>query len=236
MSTKVKRQLLIAGGIVLLIVAVIVGPQVLARVGKKTTPPALATAAYQSFPVLATASGIVLPQHLINVSFPIAGQIASIGVTVGMPVAAGQQLAKLDDTTQLAELQAAQAAVSAADEAVSAANAGGNPAAVAAAASQLASAQADLARANADESRTALNAPQAGTVLQVNAQVGQSVAAGTTGVPSVAGSSTQVIDPNLVTNPGANRPVFAIGDPSSFQVSAQFRQSAATQLKTGQPG
>lgn len=237
MNSRVQRQIAIAGGLVLLVAALILGPVLYSHfAGKKATPPQLGTVEPASFPVIDTASGIVLNQNLINVSFSVAGTLAEVDVTPGAVVQKGQQLGKLDDTTQLAEVAAAQAAVSAGDQAVSAANATGNSAAIASAQSQLASAQAELTRAQQDEARTILLAPQSGTVLEVNVQVGQSVSAGSTGINSVPGSSGSITDPNSITNPGGNRAAFLIGDPTSFEVVAPFSQSAATQLKAGQVG
>lgn len=236
MNSRVKRQMAIAGGLVLLVAALVIGPLLYSHfTSKKNTAPGLATVEYQSFPVVATASGIVLNQNLINVSWPMAGQVAAVSVAAGNAVQQGQQLGKLDDTTQLAEVAAGQAAVSAADQAVATAESTGNAAAIAAAQSQLASANANLVRANADEARTVLTAPQSGTVLEVNVQVGQTVAAGTTGVPTVPGSSTSIIDPNQVTNPGGSKAAFVIGDPKNFEVVAQFSQSDATRLQAAQP-
>lgn len=237
MNSRVKRQMAIAGGVVLLVAALVIAPLLYSHfTSKKSNTPGLATVEYQSFPVTATASGVVLNQNIINVSFRIAGQVAEVDASAGKAVQQGQQLGKLDDSTQLAEVAAAQAAVSAADQAVATADATGNSAAIAAAQSQLASANANLTRANADEADTVLTAPQSGTVLEANVQVGQTVSAGSTGVPTVPGSNGGIVDPNQITNPGGNKPAFVIGDPTNFEVVAPFSQSDATRLQAGQSG
>ncbi len=68
--------------------------------------------------MLATASGVLQPGNLENVNFTISGQVAVINVNVNAKVAAGQQLAKLNDSSQQAEVNAANSAVSAAQAAI----------------------------------------------------------------------------------------------------------------------
>jgi membrane fusion protein, macrolide-specific efflux system len=232
-SGKVIRRTSIVVGALVVLAIVAFGPLVVSQLSKKTTGPALATASARSFPVTATASGTLLPQSLVIVNFPLAGQVSQVGVRVGVQVSTGQLLAKLNDAAQLAQLQAARARLSSAYAALAAAQAGGNPSAIASAQGQVATAKALVQQASIADSMTALYAPQSGTVLEVNAQVGDTVNAGITGTPGVAGSSGTIIDPSALTS---NRAFIAIGNGSSFQVSAAFSQSDAPQLQTGQTG
>ena len=178
------RRLVIAAGVVVVLLAVAFGPQVIAHLTKKTIPPGLATAADASFNVLANATGVLQPGQLENVNFPISGQVQSVVVQVGNKVTARQLLATLNDSTQQAELNAANFAVSAAEAAIAQARATGSPAQVSQAEAQLAQAQVELIRAKDDDAATRLYAPESGTVIQVNGVPGDSVSAGTRASPT----------------------------------------------------
>jgi membrane fusion protein, macrolide-specific efflux system len=232
-SGKVIRRASIVLGALVVLAIVAFGPLVVSQLSKSTPGPALATASTHSFPVTATASGTLLPQSLVTVNFPIGGKLSEVAVSVGAQVTTGQLLAKLNDASQLAQLQAARARLASAYAVLAAAQASGNPGAIASAQGQVATAQGDVQQASIADSMTALYAPQPGTVLEVNDQVGDTVNAGTTGTPGVAGSSGTIIDPSALTT---NRAFMVIGNGSSFQVSAAFSQSDAPLLKTGQTG
>lgn len=228
-GTILRRGLIVLGALVVLVM-VAFGPQVVTQLSKKTVSPALATASVSRFPVTATATGTLLPQSLVTINFSIAGQVSEISVQAGAQVIKGQLLAKLNDATQQASLHAAQAVLGAANAALSAAT---TPSAVAAAQTQIANANAQVQRAQLADAQTVLTAPQAGTVLEINAQVGDTVSAGTTGTPAVNGSGTTIVAPNALTS---GKLFMAIGSGSSFQVSAAFSQSDATGLQAGQTG
>jgi macrolide-specific efflux system membrane fusion protein len=225
------RIILVVAGIVVVLALVAFGPQIVSHFTKKKVSPALATVAHRSFPVVATASGTVLPQSEMNVNFAETGTVKEIDVQVGASVRTGQVLARLDDSTQAAELQAAQAAVSSANADLQAAEAAAqsSPAprtiSVTAAQLEVANAQAELQRAQADEAKTILRAPEDGTVLAINNQIGENVSAGGT---------------ESVTAPGANgntrQPFLLLGNSAAFEVSAAFSQSDATHLSEGQTG
>lgn len=124
MTTDIRRRWLIGGGAVVLLAAVAAGPTVVAQFTKGPASPALATVARRSFPVVATASGSVVPASQIALNFQVAGQVTEVDVAVGDHVTAGQVLARLDDASQQANVQAAESAVSAAQQAV---NGAGGP-------------------------------------------------------------------------------------------------------------
>src|ERR1039457_4539292 len=113
--TRLRRLLLTAAAILgAWLVFVTMAPSVLAPFSRVQAGPALATAELRSFPVLATASGVLQPGQLENVNFTIAGQVQTITARVGAKVTAGETLARLNDRSQQAELKAANDAVIAA--------------------------------------------------------------------------------------------------------------------------
>ena len=61
------RRLLIAGGVIVVLAIVAFGPALLKNLTKAKVSPALATAEDRSFPVLATASGVLQPGNLENI-------------------------------------------------------------------------------------------------------------------------------------------------------------------------
>jgi macrolide-specific efflux system membrane fusion protein len=218
------RRLFIAAGVVVVLLAVAFGPTVIAHFTKKQVPPALATAADQSFPVLATASGVLQPGQLENVNFPIAGQVQSVTVQVGSKVTVRQPLATLNDSTQQAELNAANFAVSAAQAAIAQAQASGSSAQVSQAEAQLAQAQVELIRAKNDDAATRLYAPESGTVLQVNGVPGDSVSAGNSGFTNPATNGGSAIANGFIV----------IGNNSNFEFWAPFSQSEDVLLAPNQ--
>jgi macrolide-specific efflux system membrane fusion protein len=224
-----RRGSIVLGALVVLAI-VAFGPALINQLSKKTASPALATASVSAFPVTATATGTLLPQSLQTLNFPIGGQVSEIDVQPGAHVTKGQLLAKLNDASQQASLQSAQASLSAAEAALRAAT---TPGAVASAQAQVANANGQVQRAQLEDAKTVLTAPQAGTVLEINAQVGNTVTAGSTGTPVVNGSGTTIVAPDALTS---GKVFMAIGNGSSFQVSAAFSQSDATGLQAAQTG
>jgi membrane fusion protein, macrolide-specific efflux system len=232
--SKPLRITLIFAGVVALLALVAFGPQIVSRLTKKSVGPALATVSHRSFPVVATATGTVQPQEQVNVNFAQAGTIKEIDVQVGQSVHSGQVLARLDDSSQSAEVQAAQVAVSSAEADLAAAQAAAaasptpRPGSISVPNAQLEVAQAklQLQRAQADEDRTILKASQDGTVLQVNNQVGDNVSAGGTqsaGVQNNGGTSSR-------------QPFMVLGSGTDFEVFAAFSQNDATKLQPQQTG
>jgi macrolide-specific efflux system membrane fusion protein len=220
------RRLLIVGGAILVLAIVVVGPMVLAHVTRPPQRPALATVERRSFSATASASGSLQNANLVNVNFSIAGQVLAVYVKPNQTVARGQALAKLNDSNQLAELAAANASVNAAQQALAQARATGTPAQVAAAYAQVLNAQATVIRAQHDWVATTLTAPEAGTVLGVNGQVGDGVVAGSTG-PLVPGAGN-------VGSAGGG--FIVIGSGSSFVLWAPFSQTDDVHLLLGQTG
>jgi membrane fusion protein, macrolide-specific efflux system len=217
------RRLLIGAGVVLAVVIVVLGPVLLSHLTKARPEPQLATAVRRSFPVVASASGALQPAQLVYLNFSTQGQVSAIYVEVGQQVSKGQLLAKLNDVGQQATLLLANAAVSAARHQLAVAQASGSSALIASAQYQLASANVLLVHARQDEAATALTAPEAGTVLEVNGAVGYGVAASGSGL-SVPGATI------------ASGGFIAIGDGVNFVAWAAFSESDVSRLRVGQTG
>jgi macrolide-specific efflux system membrane fusion protein len=219
------RRLLIAGGVVVVLLIVAFGPSVVNHFTKPPKDPLLATAEDRSFPVLATATGVLQPGGLENVNFIIAGTVSSINVHVGDKVTVNEVIAKLNDSLQQQELNFANYSVNAARAAVAQAQASGSAAQVSQALAQLANAQVGFVRATADEANTRMTAPEAGTVLEVNGVVGNTVGAGNSGATNPTTNGGSAIANGFIV----------IGDPSKFVFWAPFSQSEDVQLQYGQP-
>jgi macrolide-specific efflux system membrane fusion protein len=218
-SQTLLRRLLIGGGVIVVLAIVAFGPMIVGRLAKSTPRPPLATAEPQSFSVVASASGTLLPAALANVSFSTAGQVSAIYVHVGGTVSKGQPLAQLNHTSQDAKLAAAEAAIAAAEQQLAAAQASGSSTQIASARSQVASANVSLVSAQQEEAATRLTAPESGTVLAVNGAIGDGVNAGSSGAPQPGNTSEGFI---------------VIGSATSFVASAAFTQTEDVELAVGQ--
>ncbi len=214
------RKLLIAAGAIVVLLIIAFGPSVIAHFSKQQKTPALATVARRSFPVLDSASGVLQPGNLENVNFTIAGQVQTITAQVGAKVTAGQVIATLNDSSQQAEVNAANLAVSAANAAIAQAQATGSSAQVAQAEAQRANALVSLIQANQHEFETVLRSPETGTVLEVNGVVGDTVSAGNSGITNPATNGGSAIANGFIV----------IGNSSSFVFWAAFSQSEDVQI------
>ena len=220
------RRLLMVGGVVLVLAIVIIGPMVLGHFTRPKAAPALATVERRSFSAVASASGSLQNANLVNVNFSTAGTVLNIYVQPNATVTRGEALAKLNDSTQQADLNAASASFNAAQQALAQARAGGSSAQIASAYALVLSTQAQLITAQHHEAATLLTAPEAGTVLSVNGQVGSGVIAGSTG-PLLPGGG------NVGT---AGNGFMVIGSGSSFVIWAPFSQTDDVRLQAAQLG
>jgi membrane fusion protein, macrolide-specific efflux system len=202
---------------------VIFGPILLGRITKDPKAPALSTVAFRTFPVTAAANGSLENAGLANENFGASGQVSAIYVSIGSKVSVGQLLAKLNDSQQLAKLNAAQAAYNSALAQLAQAEAGGSSAQILSAKTAVADALVQLVTAKQAETATSLTASEAGSVLAVNGAVGNTVSAGGQGT----------------TGPTVGAPVangfVVIGNPSIFVMWAAFSQTEEVQLAVGQP-
>jgi membrane fusion protein, macrolide-specific efflux system len=218
------RRLLIAGGVLVVLVLVVVGPILLKNLTKPTKDPALQTVEPRTFPVIASASGFLSNAQLGNAYWSTSGQVSAIYVSVGSKVSIGEPLAKLNDSTQLAKLNAAQAAYNSARAQLALAEASGSSAQILSAETAVANANVQLVSARQEEAATLLIAPKAGSVLAINGAVGDPVNSGGQGTTS----------PTLGA-PAANG-FIVIGNSSSFVLEALFSQTEEVHLAVGEPG
>jgi membrane fusion protein, macrolide-specific efflux system len=216
------RRLLIVGGVIVVLGLVVLGPVLLNHLTKPQKDPALATVAPRSFPVIASATGTLQNAQLVNANFSIAGQVSAVYVSGGSKVSKGQVLAKLNDTNELARLNAAQVAYSAAKALLAQAEAGGTSAQILGAQIQVANANVQLVTAQQQEIATSLVAQESGTVLLVNGMVGDGVTAGSQGTT------------NPTSGGQAATGFVVIGNSSSFVLWAPFSQTLAVQLQVGE--
>jgi multidrug efflux pump subunit AcrA (membrane-fusion protein) len=138
---------------------------------------------------------------------------------------------------QLREAQA-QSSVNQAQAALQNANTP-TPSNVASAQAAVAAAEAQLQGAQAELTALTLVAPSAGTVLQVNGQIGETVNGSPTGAATLPGTSAPI--PNVTSSGGTtispgSTPLFVLGTTSSFVVGAAFPSNDVGQLAAGQKG
>jgi RND family efflux transporter MFP subunit len=177
-DTKVRRRVL-TGAAAVVITAVAVGGYVYA-----TDPSGpnlrLATAEYADVSQTLTSTGTIEPINQAAVNFPVSGRVASVSVTAGQQVTAGQPLAALNTTGLTAQLATDQAAVATAEARLSTDETADRtpvtPQQLVADQSNIDAARAvvDVARQNLAQAE--LTSPIAGTVGQVALTPGQEVA------------------------------------------------------------
>ena len=154
---------------VLIVAAAIIAPRVLASNSKNSTTPQLATASLQSFPVVATASGLVIPDSQVQLNFSTPGRLTEVDVKVGDQVTPGQVIAKIDDTSEQATLTQAEAVLQGAQAALQAAQ---NPLGPSRAQDlQNAVAQATAARSDAIAASQSLSSADATLIAQDNQKI-----------------------------------------------------------------
>ena len=231
MTGTARRGWLIALGVVVVLVGVIVGPRLVSNLTKKTAPPQLATASFRSFPVVATATGSLVPSQQVALNFSVVGQLTQVSVASGDKVTAGEVIARISDVAEQADLQAAEASLQLARAALANAQSTNgshtpDPSQIQVAQAQIASAQAQVARAQAAVAATILISPTAGTVLAVNAQVGELVG---------PGLSSSVTAPGT-TDTSGTKSFITIGDATNLEASANFAEADAAKLVAGQTG
>ncbi|QGF23627.1 efflux RND transporter periplasmic adaptor subunit [Raineyella fluvialis] len=109
-----RRRRLIAGVVVAVVVLALVAGYVMSQRGARTTV-TTATASTQRLSVTVSASGTVEAASLVPVYSPIAGTLASVRVSDGQVVKAGDELATLDTAALSTAVAQAQAQVAAAE-------------------------------------------------------------------------------------------------------------------------
>jgi multidrug efflux pump subunit AcrA (membrane-fusion protein) len=110
------------------------------------------------------------------------------------------------------------------------------PSQVAAAQAAVASATAQLTSAQAALQNLTLVAPAAGTVLQINGQIGENVSGAATGAPTLPGTSAPIPDLPGYSSGSQAQPLIVLGNPSSYVVGAAFASTDIQALRPGQTG
>jgi HlyD family secretion protein len=222
---RVPRRWLLAGVGALLIVALLVGFFVVrARAAKAPTTYQTATIAQSNLTVSVSGAGPV-QAALYNLNFTASGRIATIAVSVGQTVKAGQALATLD-TTQLrdalnqAQLQA-NIAFDQEQQSINNCTTAKSPPpdCVALAENQYANSLQQLQTARDNLAGATLKATHAGVVTAINGSVGGTPGSGSSGSSASSSSGGGFIQ---------------IADPSSLQVLASVNETDIGGVAAGQ--
>jgi macrolide-specific efflux system membrane fusion protein len=257
-----RRSLLINGGLVVVLGAVGVGSYVAFAGGGSSKGSNLATATVTRGTVRATvsASGTVVSPKTVAVDFTTGGTVTELNVKVGDHVTKGEVLARVDSSSDEADLQSAYAGVSTAEAGLVSAQASLESAKANLAEvkkndptdSQLAQAEAQVtsARAQVDQAEasvtsaraqvtkaqetidgTVLKAPMTGTIVALNGGVGDTAPSG--GVSLVSSSSADSSSSSNSSASGSSS-FLEIGDLDHLKVRAYFSETDTAKLKVGQ--
>ena len=144
-----KRRNLWITLIVVAVIAIGGGFFLWQRLGKRGGSEETQTAVVErgTLRVTVTASGRIEPAAQVDLSFDLPGRVAEVAVDLGDQVAAGQVLARLDDTEAALAVRQAEAALAASQAQLALLQAGTRPEQIASAAAQLQAAQAAVAQA-----------------------------------------------------------------------------------------
>lgn len=208
-----------------------------------------------------TATGTVEAARKTALSFGSSGEVTAVNVTVGQTVAAGDELARIDDSTPRANLRTAEANLVAARKkltqledqqatttttaAKAAAGAPGASAAPTDADVAAARAQVVSAEASADAARKALDgvvvtAPYGGVVAAVDIDVGQSTGSSGTASTGGNGTSPSASSPSSSASSSASSAssgssgAITLVDTSSLSVTVGFSEADVTKVRLGQ--
>lgn len=164
-----------------------------------------------------SATGTITPVKQADLSFSSTGVVTAVAVAVGDTVKKGDVLATIDNTTLVAQRDAAQAQVTAAQTQLSE-DAGGSSAQLSADRAALAAARSQLAEAEEAVEDATLTAPFSGTVSAVGVDVGDQ-AGGSQNQPAATGTgSTAAV--SLIT-------------PQRLLIEANVSASDVSSLKKG---
>ncbi|MDA8330789.1 MAG: efflux RND transporter periplasmic adaptor subunit [Candidatus Dormibacteraeota bacterium] len=186
-----KRALALLG----LVAALAAGGVVYARTRPVQSPFVTATARYGTVTDTVVVAGTLQPVNSWSLSFPAPGVVATVDVTPGQMVTAGELLATLDSATLQAQLTQAEANLTIAEAKLSLAEAASSvsaPAQIAIDQAEVTIAQTAVTAAQAAVSSTHLTAPAAGVVAQINITAGQPD--GASSVRTAANTTDIVVD------------------------------------------
>ncbi|HEX2893749.1 MAG TPA: biotin/lipoyl-binding protein [Marmoricola sp.] len=205
--------------LLVVVVAVVGGWTWLNRDASSAAQRITATVARGTYKTTVSATGTITPSRQEDLSFSSPGTVTQVAVDVGQKVQKGDLLARIDDTSLRAKVDAAQAQVTAAraqlsgDSAASSTQQASDEAAVV-------SAESDLANAQDAVDAATLRAPFAGTVSAVGFAVGDEVGSGSS-TPTSGGTT------------GSSTPAITVITPRSLQVDANVSAADVAKVKKG---
>ncbi|MEU5876967.1 HlyD family efflux transporter periplasmic adaptor subunit [Spirillospora sp. NPDC047279] len=191
-----------------------------------------------------SASGAVASSQTRSLSFGASGTVSGIAVKVGEKVSKGETLARLDQTASLDSLKAAQLSLDAAAEKLDATSS--SSASYAQVYSSYVQAKNSYRSAQQTYSGTVIKAPFAGTVTQVNGNVGDS-SSGSSSSSSSSGGSSSSNGSSSSGGGSSSTPSSGSGSTTttssgfielvntrSLEIEGDFTEADTTKLKVGQ--
>jgi multidrug efflux pump subunit AcrA (membrane-fusion protein) len=191
-------------------------------------------------------TGTVSSSGVTNLNFANSGLVGKVAIHLGQAVRAGQILATETSPSTTAAISADRASIAAGKASLAELKVSGTQASIAAAGAQLAQDQAQLASDKVKLAETQIIAPEAGTVIAINGQTGETVtAAGIRSYSSQSQTSGSQSPPFslLPEGPAANvkssssesaLPMMALRTSSSWQVTVLVPESEIQQVHGGQ--
>jgi multidrug efflux pump subunit AcrA (membrane-fusion protein) len=191
-------------------------------------------------------TGSVSSSGVTNLNFANSGLVGRVAIHLGQAVKAGQILATETSPSTTAAISADRASIAAGKASLAELKVSGTQASIAAAGAQLAQDQAQLASDKVKLAETQIIAPEAGTVIAINGQTGETVtAAGIRSYSSQSQTSGSQSPPFslLPEGPAANvkssttqsaLPMMALRTSSSWQVTVLVPESEIQQVHGGQ--
>jgi multidrug efflux pump subunit AcrA (membrane-fusion protein) len=191
-------------------------------------------------------TGVVSSSGVTNLNFANSGLVGRVAIHLGQAVRAGQILATETSPSTTAAISADRASITADKASLAELKVSGTQASIAAAGAQLAQDQAQLASDKVKLAETQIIAPEAGTVIAINGQTGETVtAAGIRSYSSQSQTSGSQSPPFslLPEGPASNvkssstqsaLPMMALRTSSSWQVTVLVPENGIQQVHGGQ--
>ncbi len=189
-----------------------------------------ATVQRGTYKTTVSADGTITPKRDADLSFSSSGVVTAVLVDVGDKVSKGDVLARIDDTSLVAQRDAAESAVSAAETTV-ADDGGDSSTQQAANVAALESARARLDEAEQAVDDAVLTAPFSGTVSAVGVEAGQQV--GSSGGSGGTGASGMATTADTAASSGSSSGAITVISPRRLLVEAAVSAADVSRLKEG---